>query len=387
MAENKSVITNEFDRSGRYDAGLKSLAKSLRVAFLLLLIGIIATLIYFVSGAGYFSVEPQEAVIVTRFGRIVGTYTSGGHWFLPYPVNQFIRIKTSQQLLEVDFAAVESQAGENGSLQPGRDNYIITGDANIVHSSWTVAYRVDNPEKYYLRLLTPQFPVENGRVTPDDEFTDADGMVGTRGPATFLRNLFRQAVITVTAESRVNDILYAGQSNYSEEVRREFTRLITESDCGIVIENVGLNRIYPPVRTKAAFEEVTSAINASSAMRNEALAYRVAQENEAVSRSAAITAEAEAYKQRIIAQLGAQSAYFNQIYEQHVLNPGTLTMALYTDMLREVAAAIQGDKFLLDGPGRALWLRINPERRRSSDASGNGETGSTSGQAASQEGR
>ena len=73
MEENKSVITNEFDRSGRYDAGLKSLAKSLRVAFLLLLIGIIATLIYFVSGAGYFSVEPQQAVIVTRFGKIVGT--------------------------------------------------------------------------------------------------------------------------------------------------------------------------------------------------------------------------------------------------------------------------------------------------------------------------
>ena len=249
MAENKSVITNEFDRSGRYDAGLKSLAKSLRVAFLLLLIGIIATLIYFVSGAGYFSVEPQEAVIVTRFGRIVGTYTSGGHWFLPYPVNQFIRVKTSQQLLEVDFAAIESQTEESGSLQPGRDNYIITGDANIVHSSWTIAYRVDNPEKYYLRLLTPQFPVENGRVTPDDEFTDADGMVGTRGPVTFLRNLFRQAVITVTAESRVNDILYAGQSTYSEEVRREFTRLIAESDCGIVIENVGLNRIYPPIKT------------------------------------------------------------------------------------------------------------------------------------------
>ena len=173
MAENKSVITNEFDRSGRYDAGLKSLAKSLRVAFLLLLIGIIATLIYFVSGAGYFSVEPQEAVIVTRFGRIVGTYTSGGHWFLPFPVNQFIRVKTSQQLLEIDFAAVESSSVEGASLQPGRDNYIITGDANIVHSSWTVAYRVDNPEKYYLNLLTPQFPVENGKVMPDEEFTDA----------------------------------------------------------------------------------------------------------------------------------------------------------------------------------------------------------------------
>ena len=178
MDENKSVITNEFDRSGRYDAGLKSLAKSLRVAFLLLLIGIIGTLIYFVSGAGYFSVEPQQAVIVARFGRIVGVYTTGGHWFLPYPVNQFIRVQTSQQLLDVEFAAAPTQNEGGDSLEPGRDSYAITGDANIVHSSWTVAYRVDNPEKYYRNMLTPQFPVENGKVMPDDVFTDADGMTG-----------------------------------------------------------------------------------------------------------------------------------------------------------------------------------------------------------------
>ena len=73
MEENKSVINGEFDRSGRYDAGLKALAKSLQLAFLLLLIGIIGTLVYFFSGAGYFSVEPQQAVIVARFGKIVNT--------------------------------------------------------------------------------------------------------------------------------------------------------------------------------------------------------------------------------------------------------------------------------------------------------------------------
>ena len=263
MEENKSVITNEFDRSGRYDAGLKSLAKSLRVAFLFLLIGIIATLVYFISGAGYFSVEPQQAVIVTRFGKIVGTYTTGGHWFLPFPVSQFIRVQTSQQLLEVEFAAAAGQNEMGDSLEAGRDNYIMTGDANIVHSSWTIAYRVADAEKYYLKLLTPEYPVENGKVTPDVEFTDADGMVGTRGPVTFLRNLFRRAVITVTSEAKVDDILTRDQGGYSEKVSREFSRLISSHDCGIEIVSVGLNRIYPPAKTKMAFEEVTAANKAN----------------------------------------------------------------------------------------------------------------------------
>lgn len=370
MDENKSVITNEFDRSGRYDAGLKSLAKSLRVAFLLLLIGIIGTLIYFVSGAGYFSVEPQQAVIVARFGRIVGVYTTGGHWFLPYPVNQFIRVQTSQQLLDVEFAAAPTQNEGGDSLEPGRDSYAITGDANIVHSSWTVAYRVDNPEKYYRNMLTPQFPVENGKVMPDDVFTDADGMTGGRGPVTFLRNLFRRAVITVTASAKVEDILYAGQSKYSDDVRREFARLVSAVDCGITVENVGLNRIYPPMKTKAAFEEVTAAGNTRSALRNEALAYKVEQENEALSASASIMASAEAYKKQVIARLEAQKTYFTKIYEQHRSNPGTVAMALYTATLKDVVNEMQGDKFLLGSQvaQKKLWMKLNPEPKAVSTA-------------------
>ena len=371
MEENKSVISNEFDRSGRYDAGLKSLAKSLRVAFLLLLIGIIATLIYFVSGAGYFSVEPQQAVIVSRFGKIVGVYTTGGHWFLPFPVNQFIRVQTSQQLLEVEFAAAANPNGAAGSLEPGKDQYIMTGDANVVHSSWTIAYRVENPEKYYCKLLTPQFPVENGKVMPDEEFKDADGMTGTRGPVTFLRNLFRQAVITVTAGEVVNDILYAGQSEYSAAVANEFRRLVNEGNCGIAIDNVALNRIYPPAKTKEAFDEVTAAANRSSAMRSEALAYQKTQENEALAQKRAIIAEAEKYQNRVKKQLEARSIYFKQIMDNQ--NSGTLTMALYTEMLQEVALSVQGgesDKFVLGPQGGTMWMKLNREPKTSAAAQG-----------------
>ena len=138
MSDNRSVITGEFDRTDRYEAGLKSLANSLRAAFFILLLGIIGTLIYFFSGAGYFSVEPQQSVIVLRFGKVIATHDSGGHWYLPFPVNQFIRVQTSQQLLNVDFVPATLAAGDGGeeSLEPGRDSYLLTGDANIVHSSW-----------------------------------------------------------------------------------------------------------------------------------------------------------------------------------------------------------------------------------------------------------
>ena len=371
MSENKSVIAGDFDRTDRYDAGLKSLANSLRAAFFVLLLGIIGTLIYFFSGAGYFSVEPQQAVIVLRFGKVAAAHESGGHWYLPYPVNQFIRIQTSQQLLNVDFVpAVVSGGEEDGlSLEPGRDTYLLTGDANIVHASWTIAYRVDNAAKYYETLLTPAIPVQNGKIMPDEEFTDSVGMKGTRGPQTFLRNLFRQAVIDVTAESQVGDILYAGQGAYSEKVQQLFTKLVNNANCGIKIDNVGLNRIYPPRKTKAAFDSVTAAGNVRSQLYSEAEAYKVEVENDTKASVAEIIAAAETYKKQLVSGTEAREFYFKEIFAKHKQYGSSVTMALYTAALNEVAAKLDGDKFILGSSGEKKQIRfkLNPEPKKSTD--------------------
>lgn len=369
MSENKSVIAGDFDRTDRYDAGLKSLANSLRAAFFVLLLGIIGTLIYFFSGAGYFSVEPQQAVIVLRFGKVAAAHESGGHWYLPYPVNQFIRIQTSQQLLNVDFVPAVGSGGEDDgiSLEPGRDTYLLTGDANIVHASWTIAYRVDNAAKYYETLLTPAIPVQNGKIMPDEEFTDSVGMKGTRGPQTFLRNLFRQAVIDVTAESQVGDILYAGQGAYSEKVQQLFTKLVNDANCGIKIDNVGLNRIYPPRKTKAAFDSVTAAGNVRSQLYSEAEAYKVEVENDTKASVAEIIAAAETYKKQLVSGTEAREFYFKEIFAKHKQYGSSVTMALYTAALNEVAAKLDGDKFILGSSGEKKQIRfkLNPEPKKS----------------------
>ncbi|MDD3886686.1 MAG: SPFH domain-containing protein, partial [Victivallaceae bacterium] len=191
MEDPKSVVRREdFDRSGQYEAGLSSLVRSLKLAFVLLLAVIVGMLIYFFTGGGYFAVEPQRAVIVQRFGAEQAAYFTGGHWFLPYPVHQFIEIQTNPQTLEVGFTAADALQGGNpqGSLEPGRDSYLLTADANIIHSAWSFSYRVDDPSKYYNQLATPRKPIVNNLVVGDDTVTDADGFTGTRGPQTLLRN-------------------------------------------------------------------------------------------------------------------------------------------------------------------------------------------------------
>ena len=161
-------------------------------------------LIYFFTWGGYFSVEPQQAVIVMRFGRIQQHFTSGGHWFLPYPVNRFVRVRVNQQQLDVSFTPAPALEGSSAepSLEPGRDSYLLTGDANIIHTSWRISFQVSNPAKYYESLATPTDPMAD-----DVAETDVNGFVYARGPQTMIRNLFRRAVIQVTSTQKAAEIL------------------------------------------------------------------------------------------------------------------------------------------------------------------------------------
>jgi len=363
--EVKGVINQDFDRSGRYETGLKSLVKSLQWSFGALLIIIIGMVIYFITWGGYFSVEPQQAVIVMRFGKIIETHETGGHWYLPYPVHKFVRVQTNQQFLDVDFFATEVRETDvKDSFEPGKDYYLLTGDANIVHTGWTIGYKITDPATYYKSLLTPANPVVNNRVVPDDIVTDADGFEGRRGPQTMLRNAFRQTVISVTSNFRASDILTSGQSRYNEAVQREFTAAVRNMACGIEIESVSLNRAYPPSKTKEAFAEVTAAGTMQSTLRNQAETYRVETENDAQAKRAEIVAAAETYKKQVVSTIKAESNYFSSILSEYRSNPRTVLMALYTSALADAMKTATEERFVVGSSakqGRKVWLQLNQE--------------------------
>jgi len=366
--ESKSVIGQVSLQEDRYQGGVQSLTRSLRTAFAALLVIIVLMLIYFFTLGGYFSVEPQQSVLVLRFGKVVETFRSGGHWYLPYPVHRFVRIQTNPQFLNVDFTPEKTVGNpDQASLTEGRDKYLLTGDANIVHTSWKIAYHVSDPACYYETLSTPLKPVDNGKVVDDEVIRDAEGFTGTRGPQTFLTELFREAVIRVTGSAKCDEILTGGISAYRDAVSRTFSALVTAANCGITVDDVTLNRIYPPARTKGAFDSVTAAGNTGSMLRDQARAYRVATENDALAREAEILAAAETYRKQAVARLKAESNYFLSIQKEYLASPDTVVMALYTSALSEAMHSPADDRFILGGGAkgsRQLRLLMNPEMRK-----------------------
>ncbi len=351
---------------GRFGNGLAALVKSLRWAFGIMLGIIVLLLIYFVSFGGYFSVEPQQAVVVLRFGKVVDCLTSGGHWYIPYPVHQIVRIQTNQQFLTIELGAQASETAQT-ALIPGRDRYLLTGDANIVHTSWNIGYRVTDPVKYYTKLTTPAKPVVNGKAEPDTVEKDGDGFSGTRGPQTLLKALFTQILLEVTASSKVDEILSSGQSAYNEKVLSQFSAAVNQLDCGIEIVSVTLNRVAPPDATKQAFEDVTASGNTRDTLRNEARAYEISVRNDTMAKKAEILADAETYRKQVVSVVRAESTYFEGINKEYQKSPETILMALYTSALSDALKELDGNKFILGTAGevrKQLRIKLNPETKK-----------------------
>ena len=363
MEETKSVIKGEFDRSGQYEAGLKSLVRALQWAFGFLLVTIIGLMIYFLTAGGYFSVDPQNAVIVMRFGEIEGAaYTSGGYWFFPYPVHRWIKVRTNQQSLRVDFLPADRPDGAPvQALVPGNDAYLLTGDANIVHASWRVNYHVANANTYFTMLATPDDP-----TATDTTESDVNGFAGTRGPQTLIRNLFREAVIEVTSGLPVDDMLYSRRAEYADAVQAKFAKLLAKADCGIAVDNITLEQVFPPLKTKSAFDEVAAASNTVDSMRSKAEQYAVQAGNEAAAGKTERIATAKTYKELVVSEVKSESTYFRSIDAEYRKNPKTVLMTLYTNTLADVLQMQQG-KYILGTTGKGfkqVRIQLNPEPKR-----------------------
>ena len=352
----------EQQQDSLYDAGLKSLVKSLQIVFIFLVIIILGMLIRFLTLEGYFHVKKsQEAVIVLRFGKYVNTFDKGWHWFLPYPVHKFITFKTNRQTLNVNFSPVRrpgppGQAQKGRSLVPGQDKYLITGDANIIHTEWVINYRIVNPKEYFENTSWPKNPMDPDKIEGGD-------IPGTRGPQTMLRALLHDAAIKVTASMKVDDILTQKKLVYKNKVSGLLSKSVEKMNCGIEIIELNLNNVSPPLSTKGAFTAVTNAGNAASALVDKAKEYRVREENNVQTMVAQINADATVYKTVVVSQSKADSVYFDSIYKEYKKNPDTVLMALYNNTLSSVLDKID-QKYIIGNSAKGkqeVRIKINPE--------------------------
>ncbi len=184
-------IGNELDPAS------ESLADALRKSFRVLkVIMFVLVGLYFLSG--WTSVKPGERGYILRFGKIVNAGTpaavlgEGWHWSWPYPIDKFMTVSEAPREMEIKFMlalrpeelAKEKIDSRFGPLSPARDDYLVTGDVNILHANLVIKYEVSNVLDY----VTNTYPM------PDPKRKLGSRRFRRYPEYTILRNLARNAV-------------------------------------------------------------------------------------------------------------------------------------------------------------------------------------------------
>ena len=170
------------------DPAQQSLADALQFSFtalkaimVLLLIGYLFT--------GVFPVDEQEVAVRLRFGEIVGedtVYRQGWHFGLPVPIESRVEVSTASRSIDVTeafwYELTEQQASLTESerarqlgrpLNPERDGSLVTGDGNIVHARFNVAYRAPGDDAdavidFVKNVASPEKAVEVVRAAIEE---------------------------------------------------------------------------------------------------------------------------------------------------------------------------------------------------------------------------
>ncbi len=248
------------------DSANESLAEALRRSFSVLKLLMLALLAAYVL-SGWTRVREGQVGFVVRFGKVVSSASEtvlnpGWHWAYPYPIDQVITVPTqAERNLTTHFIFQMSEEDKIrgaryqvfGRLAPARDDYILTGDLNILHTQLLWRYRIVDPVAYVTHIPGAEFA--RSKEYPEEHL---------------LESIARDAAITAAASTSVNSIYGSGQQDFLNKVAEQTRNRLDElakagQSIGIEVVAViatqtgGLEGIQAPRQVIMEFDRVLAA--------------------------------------------------------------------------------------------------------------------------------
>jgi membrane protease subunit HflK len=284
------------------DPAQQSLAEALRITFFILRLGIgVLIVLFLLSGAK--QVKESERGVRLTFGAVVNQDVPPGlHIGWPYPIGEFVTVATGQETLDLrDSFYPQLTGGQRAQpldqlslvarlgLVPGRDGSLVTADGNIVHVRPTVVYRRQRPGEYVRNVLPGTEPqlvrtaVERAVTTVFATLTlDQALKQGSTAPAArqasessfhYEGDGHDHSADEMLAPSPANpetpeggadgpeiiDVIAGPSSTIATRVRLLAQAALDDIGTGIVIEEVALRDITPPLSIRSSFAQVQSA--------------------------------------------------------------------------------------------------------------------------------
>ena len=195
----------------------------------------------------WFTIEPEEAGLVLRFGKFARQVSPGLNLKLPFPIETVIKVPVERQLKEEFGFRTETVNGrtEYSEEEFEGESGMLTGDLNVAVVEWTAQYRIRDPYRYI-------FKVRNVQKT--------------------FRDMNETVMREVIGDRSVNEVLTVGRQEIASEAERRLQVLCDQYDTGIKVEQIVLQDVNPPDPVKPSFNEVNQSQQEREKMINQARA-------------------------------------------------------------------------------------------------------------------
>lgn len=299
---------------------LKSLSKNIRYI-------ILGVFVFVVAFSSFFTVDPEEVGIVTRFGEFTRTAQPGLNFKAPFI--EKVRYVPIQRQLKHEFGYRTTSAGVRSTYQKqgyADESLMLTGDLNLADVEWVVQYRVADPYNYLFKI---------------------------RNPEQTLRDISEAAMRQIVGDRTVNEVLTIGRAEVTAKAQALIQEICDEYESGLRVEQVVLQDINPPDPVKPSFNAVNEAQQHKETLINEAKsAY-----NKVIPRARGEAQEtiqkAEGYSIDRINRARGEASRFSQLYREYVKAPEVTKQRLYLETLETILPKI-GNKVITGQDGNSV---------------------------------
>lgn len=316
--------------------------------------GVLALILFFTS---VYQVQPDEAGVVTRFGRYSRVTDPGLHFVVPF-IESVTKVPVERQLKE-EFgfrtvsAGVRTVYDERHFLE---ESLMLTGDLNVAVVEWIVQFKVQDPRAYL-------FNVRDIRST--------------------FRDMSEAAMRDVVGDHSVDEVLTVGRERIAAQAKDLLQEINDRYQTGISIQQLVLQDVNPPDTVKPSFNEVNEAIQEKERLTNEALA----EYNQAIPRARGdaqrLIQEAEGYAAERVNRARGEASRFEAVYAEYRNAPRVTRARMYLETISEVMPRL-GQKVIVDESGANVLplLNLNGARGGAGGAAPGRPSGSSGGGAA-----
>lgn len=294
-----------------------------------------------VAFGAYYTVKENERAVVLRFGEYHTTSPPGLHLKIPL-VDTVLKVSVEEHSLRLPVGV----GGRRATATSEEITLMLTGDFNAASVEWSVQWKIIEPKDYLFSF-----------------YRQADPDYAENVIRTVARTVMNQQV----GDYSLDEVLTEKRSAIAVEARAltqaaldNFKRGEDLQGCGIMITDLQMQRVTPPITVKPAYDAVLAAVQKSSQLQNEANKERNQLLPAARAEADKKIQDAEGYAQRRRAEVNGEITALTDKYEAYKNAPEVTRQRLYLDAMENVLSEVDS-KIIIDADLQQLLplLQLN----------------------------